>query len=120
MTDTAFDWMAAANKKAKGKRPEYFDDPEDERMLSILMAVVGEVSVMRQRLDTVERLLESKGSISREDIESYVPDKEAAYERGAMTREYIYRVMRGPHQMVEELEQAEPPVEEVSRQLKEI
>lgn len=120
MTDTAFDWMAAANKKAKGKRPEYFDDPEDERMLSILMAVVGEVSVMRQRLDTVERLLESKGSINRADIENFVPDKDAAYERGAMTREYIYRVMRGPHQMVEELEQAEPPVEEVSRQLREI
>lgn len=120
MTDQAFDWMAAANKKAKGKRPEYFDDPEDERMLSILMAVVGEVSVLRERLDTVERLLESKGSITRADIDSYEPDRDAAYERGAMTREYIYRVMRGPQQMVEELEQAEPPVEEVSKELKEI
>lgn len=120
MTEHAFDWMAAANKKAKGKRPEYFDDPEDERMLSILMAVVGEVSVLRERMDTVERLLESKGSITRADIDSYEPDREAAYERGAMIREYIYRVMRGPHQMVQELEQVEPPVEEVSRELKEI
>ncbi len=120
MTDTPFDWMAAANKKAKGKRPEYFDDPEDERMLSILMAVVGEVSVLRERMDTVERLLDAKGTINRADIESYTPDKQAAYERGAMIREYIYRVMRGPHQMVQELEQSEPPVEEVSRELKEI
>ena len=120
MTETAFDWMAAANKKAKGKRPEYFDDPEDERILSILMAVVGEVSVLRERMDTVERLLETKGTITREDIESYVPDKDAAYERGAMIREYIYRVMRGPQQMVEELQEAEPPLEEVSKELKEI
>ena len=120
MTDAAFDWMAAANKKAKGKRPEYFDDPEDERILSILMAVVGEVSVLRERMDTVERLLETKGTISREDIENYVPDKDAAYERGVMIREYIYRVMRGPQQMVEELKEAEPPLEEVSKELKEI
>ena len=120
MSDAIFDWMAAANKKAKGKRPEYFADPESERMLSILMAVVGEVSVLRERMDTVERLLEAKGSISRDDIESYVPDKQAAYERGAMTREYIYRVMRGPHQMVEELKHADAPVEEVSRELREI
>ncbi|MFK7841220.1 MAG: hypothetical protein AB8B54_03055 [Sphingorhabdus sp.] len=120
MNDAAFDWMAAANKKAKGKRPEYFDDPQDERMLSILMAVVGEVSVLRERMDTVERLLDTKGTISRNDIEGYVPDKQAAYERGVMIREYIYRVMRGPQQMVEELKQAEPPVEDVSRELKEI
>ena len=120
MSDAAFDWMAAANKKAKGKRPEYFANPEDDRMLSILMAVVGEVSVLRERMDTVERLLETKGTISRDDIESYVPDKQAAYERGAMIREYIYRVMRGPHQMVDELRQAEPPVEDVSRELREI
>ncbi|MEP3226220.1 MAG: hypothetical protein ABJO01_09600 [Parasphingorhabdus sp.] len=120
MTEDPFDWMASANRKAKGKRPEYFDDPEDERMLSILMAVVGEVSVLRQRVDTVERLLEAKGTISRADIEAYEPDSEAAYERGAMIREYIYRVMRGPHQMVQELEQFEPPVEDVSRELKDI
>lgn len=120
MTDTDFDWMAAANKKAKGKRPEYFDDPEDERMLSILMAVVGEVSVLRERMDTVERLLETKGTITRDDIESYVPDKEAAYERGVMIREYIYRVMRGPHQMVEEMQKPDRPVEEISDELKEV
>lgn len=120
MNDQPFDWMAAANKKAKGKRPEYFGDPEDDRMLSILMAVVGEVSVLRERLDTVERLLETKGTITKDDIESYTPDKQAAYERGAMIREYIYRVMRGPQQMAQELAQVERPVEEVSRELKEI
>lgn len=120
MSDAAFDWMAAANKKAKGKRPEYFDAPQDERILSILMAVVGEVSVLRERVDTVERLLDSKGTISRADIESYVPDKDAAYERGEMIREYIYRVMRGPHQMVDELKQADAPVEDVSRELRDI
>lgn len=114
------DWMALANKKAKGKRPEFFEAPENDRFFSILLALVGEVSVMRQRLDTVERLLETKGSISRADIEAYTPDQTAALERGVLIREYIYRVMRGPQQAVEALREAEPSVEEVSRTLREI
>jgi hypothetical protein len=114
------DWMSLANKKAKGKRPEYFDAPEDDRFFSILLALVGEVSVMRQRLDTIERLLETKGSISRSDIEAYSPDEQAALERGVLIRDYIYRVMRGPQQAVEALREAEPSVEEVSRNLKDM
>ncbi len=120
LEEQPLDWMAAANKKAKGKRPQYFEDVQDDRILSILMSVVGEVSVLRERLDTVERLLQAKGTINRDDIETYVPDKQAAYERGVQIREYIFRVMRGPHQMAQELEQAEPPIEEVSKELKEI
>jgi hypothetical protein len=119
MTDK-LDWMALANAKAKGKRPQFFDEPEDDRMFSILMALVGEVSVMRQRLDTIERLLEKKDCISRADIETYAPTREEGYERGEMIREYIFRVMRGPMQALEELREVEPPIEQVSRELRDM
>ena len=112
------DWMTRANLKAKGKRPDFLGDPEEEKMLSMLMAVIGEVSVLRERLDTVERLLEAKGTISRADIEAYEPDREAGQERGELIREYIARVMRGPHQALQALEESEPAVEEVSRELR--
>jgi hypothetical protein len=112
------DWIARAGAKAKGKRPQYFDDPALDRMLSILMAVAGEVSVLRERLDTVERLLDANGTISRADIEAYEPDREAAYERGLATKEYIARVMRGVQQDMEAMAAAEPPVEQVSRELR--
>jgi hypothetical protein len=118
MSDEGFDWMLRANAKAKGKRPQYFDDPAMDRTLSILMALVGEVSVLRERLDTVERLLETKGTVSRADIEAYTPDREAGYERGAATREFITRVMRGVQQDMEALKENEPPLEEVSRALR--
>ncbi|HEV2569448.1 hypothetical protein [Sphingomonas sp.] len=117
MTDD-IDWIARAGAKAKGKRPQYFDDPAMDRTLSILLAIVGELSVLRERLDTVERLLEAKGSISRADIEAYEPDREAAYQRGLATKEYIARVMRGVQQDMEAMAQAEPPVEQLSRQLR--
>lgn len=113
-----FDWVLRANAKAKGKRPAYFDDPAIDRILSILMSVASEVSVLRERLDTIERLLEQKGSISRADIESFEPDREAAFERGAATRAYIARIMRGVQQDLEALQADEPPVEEISRALR--
>lgn len=104
------DWIARAGAKPKGRRPEFFEDPAIDRLLSLTMAVVGEVSVLRERLDTVERLLDAKGTISRADIEAYAPDSAAGVERGEMTRAYIARVMRGFQQEVEALENPDPPI----------
>ncbi|WP_298675210.1 hypothetical protein [uncultured Sphingomonas sp.] len=117
MSDEPIDWMLRANAKAKGLRPQYFDDPALDTMLSMVMALVGEVSVVRERLDTVERLLDAKGTISRADIESYAPDRDAAFERGSLTREYVARIMRGMQQNIETMQADEPSVEDVRQSL---
>jgi hypothetical protein len=117
MTDE-IDWIARSGAKAKGKRPVYFEDPAIDRTLSIVMALVGEVSVMRERMDTIERLLDTKGVISRADIESYVPDRAAGKERGLITKEYISRIMRGVQQDMEAMAENEPSVEELSQTLR--
>lgn len=114
------DYIARAGAKAKGKRPAYFEDPAIDRTLSIVMAIAGEVSVLRERLDTVERLLDVKGTISRADIETYVPDRLSGAERALLTKEYIARIMRGVQQDMEALAEIGPSVEELSRELKEI
>ena len=115
------DWIARAGKKAKGKRPAYFEDPATDRMLSMLMALVGEVSVLRERLDTVERLLEAKGSLTRADIETYNPDLAAGKERNLFIKAYIARIMRGVQQDMEALaELDEPSVEELSKTLRDM
>ena len=114
------DWVARSGLKAKGKRPSYFEDPAIDRTLSIVMALVGEVSVLRERMDTVERLLDAKGTISRADIEAYEPDRAAGHERGHQTREFIHRVRRGVQQDLQALEEIDTPsVEEWSADLKE-
>lgn len=110
--DAPLDWIARAGKRAKGKRPEYFDDPAIDRLLSLATALASEVSVLRERLDTVERLLEAGGSLERRAIEEYVPDTAAGYERGLATKAYIARIMRGYQQEVEALEAADPPVQD--------
>ena len=120
MTDD-IDWIARSGAKAKGKRPAYFEDPAIDRTLSIVMALVGEVSVMRERMDTIERLLDANGTISRLDIEAYTPDRSAGKERGLITKEYIARIMRGVQQDMEALaELGEPTVEELSKTLRDM
>lgn len=115
------DWIARAGTKAKGKRPAYFEDPAIDRTLSIVMALVGEVSVLRERFDTVERLLDAKGAISRADIDAYAPDRQAGQERALLTKDYIARVMRGVQQDMEALaEIGGPSVEELSKTLRDM
>lgn len=81
-------------RTAKGQRPTFFDDPQIDRLLAIIMALAGEVSVLRERLDTVERLVEAKGLMSRHDIETYQADDAAAAERERWRAEYLERVLR--------------------------
>ncbi|NQV21624.1 MAG: hypothetical protein HQ511_09430 [Rhodospirillales bacterium] len=58
-------------KKAKGARPYFFDDPAIDKAIALVMGLAGEVSVMHDRLDTIERLLEKNSTLSRNDIEGF-------------------------------------------------
>ena len=104
------DWIARAGARAKGERPEFFDDPALDRLYSVVLALVAEVSVLRERQDTVERMLEAQGVLRREDIEGYEPDRGAGEERGEATRAYVARVMRGFQQAMEAIEANDPPL----------
>lgn len=97
------DPVKLANAKAKGKRPYYFDDAAVERVLSVTMAVAGELAVMRERIDTIERLLAKNSVISRDDIENFTPDDRDAAERGQWHKEYIARILRIVEQEIEGL-----------------
>jgi hypothetical protein len=102
-----FDWIALTGAKPKGKRPYFFEDPAVERVLAILMAVTQELAVTRERLDTVERLLEKSGHLDRAQIEAYAPEPEAATARAHATRAYIARVMRIVQQEMEAINKPE-------------
>jgi hypothetical protein len=87
------DALAEAGTKPAGKRP-YFLDEEVEAVLAITMAVAQELAVSRQRVDTLERLLEEKGVLSRSEVESFAPDPAASVERALSNQEYIARILR--------------------------
>ncbi|AMS32141.1 hypothetical protein AEM42_06565 [Betaproteobacteria bacterium UKL13-2] len=106
-----FDWIPLTGAKPSGKRPYFFDDPAVERVLAITMAVAQEVAVIRERLDTVERLLEKNGSITRADIDTYAPDPASATERAEWQRMYIARVLRIVQQEIEAMSKPENNVD---------
>lgn len=87
------DALAGAGAKPAGKRP-YFLDREVERVLAITMAIAQELAVTRQRADTLERLLRSKGVLAEGEIDGYAPSAEAATERALWTQEYLARILR--------------------------
>lgn len=87
------DAIAEAGAKPAGKRP-FFLDAEIESILAITMAVAQELAVTRQRADTLERLLEAKGVLTRAEIESFRPDADAATTRALANQEYIARILR--------------------------
>lgn len=87
------DALAQAGAKPAGKRP-YFMTPDVERVLAITMAVVQELAVTHQRVDTLERLLSSKGLLAAGEIDTFTPDPQAATERALWVQEYISRILR--------------------------
>ena len=97
------DPVAMANRRALGKRPFFLDDPAVERVLSIAMGIAGELSVARERIDTLERLLVAKGVLQADEIDAYVPDAAAQAARHEWGRAYIARILRIVDQDVQAL-----------------
>ena len=97
------DALARSSAKPAGKRP-YFLAPEVERVLAITMATVQELAVARERIDTLERLLEAKGVIGRAEIEHFAPTPDQAAERGLWMQEYLTRILRIVQQEAEAVE----------------
>jgi hypothetical protein len=97
------------SRKAKGRRPVYFENPECDKLLAIAMALAGELAVVRERLDTVERLLAERGVVTAAQIEGYRPDERATDERERWREEYLERVLRIVHHELESIERGEAP-----------
>lgn len=113
--DNTIDHIGIAGNKPKGQRPYFFDDPAVERVLNITMAVSMELAVARERIDTLERLLEAKGIVSREEISNYTPtNKQIETERQQWHSEYISRILRIIQQSQEEMQNPDKTLHEIA------
>ena len=95
-------------RKAKGKRPFYFSDSDIDKLLTMVMVMVmalaGELSVTRDRLDTVERIAASKNLFSEEDIETFELDSDALEARAARHQTLFREITRVISSEIEELD----------------
>ena len=94
-------------RKAKGKRPYYFSNPDVDKLLSMIMALTGELAIARDRIDTLERVAATKGLFSSDDVENFDLDADALQARADRHRQLLREVNRIIVGELEDLEGAE-------------
>lgn len=63
------------------ERPRQLDKLDPEQLVSVVLHLGMELSVLQERLATHEALLEQAGVVSRDAIERFQPDDDDASER---------------------------------------
>lgn len=81
-------------KKAKGSRPYFFEDPAVDKLMAMMMGLVGEVSVLSDRVDTLQRLLIDKDILQPGQLDAYRPDAAVREERDSRREALLASVLR--------------------------
>lgn len=81
-------------RTAKGKKPAYFADPATDKLLQMVVTLAGELSVVKDRLDLVERLATAAGAFDRAHLETLELSETDQAERDANRADFVARVLR--------------------------
>lgn len=77
--------------RSRGSQPTLFDDAATDALAGMVLALLGEVVVLKDRLDANERLLATAGLHGPETVDGFAPDEatrghRAAYRQGIYDR----------------------------------
>ncbi|WP_339689794.1 hypothetical protein [uncultured Parasphingorhabdus sp.] len=79
--------------RSKGSQPVLFEDERQDALASMVMSLLGEVMVLKDRLDANERMLEAVGMHGPDDVDRFVPDADVSQHRGAYRQAIYDRVL---------------------------
>lgn len=68
-------------RSAQGKRPHFYETPALDHMMSMIMVLAGEVSVLADHIDSIERVATASGLDLRTGIATLTLDQAALEER---------------------------------------
>ena len=88
----------------------FFPDPSVDRLLGVVMELASELYVLRDRLRTLELLLEQNGVLTAADLASFTPSTEERAARLADRDALIARILAP---MTYAAESQAPPFEPV-------
>lgn len=75
-------------------REEFPIDPRYERLVAMIVGLASQVSVLSERLITLEKVVERKGVLTREDLENHSPTEEELAKRTRFRTHLIETVFR--------------------------
>ena len=76
-----------------GARPGFHAEPAIDRLIAMVLALTREVSVLRDRVDTLEILGQQAGWLAADAVETYVPPFTVRQRREASREAMIGRVL---------------------------
>ena len=79
-------------RDAKGKRPEFYPIAGLDHVMSMIMVLAEELSVLRDRLDSAERVAKAHGIDLSAGIEKLELDQEALEAREARRQDFLARL----------------------------
>jgi hypothetical protein len=105
---------------ARGAQPVFFDHPALEAMHGMLVVLLEELCVLRDRLDTCEQLGARGIAVTPAAIDAYTPDEVTEQAREARRQATIRRVLRPVQQLqAAAVSRAQSQYEVVARDLAE-
>lgn len=90
-----------------GARPGFHTEPAIDRLIAMVLALTREVSVLRDRVDTLELLGEQAGWLPADAVETYVPPFPVRQRREASRGAMIGRVLAIMAEEIADLEGGE-------------
>jgi hypothetical protein len=81
-------------RNSRGGRTTLPVDGDYARLIAMVTALTAELSVVRERLDTYERLAERAGVFTKADVEQFEPDTAALSERANLRSHLLETVFR--------------------------
>ena len=81
-------------EETSGERPFFFDNPDTDRLIAMILGLSGELATVYERLDNLEQILMSKKVLSDDELESYLPDQKTAERRLDWNTMLVERVLR--------------------------
>lgn len=79
-------------RHARGKRPDFYETPGLDHVMSMIMVLAGEVATMRDRLDSAERVAKASGLDLAAGIEALELDQAALEEREERRQDFLRRL----------------------------
>lgn len=80
--------------RAHGHRPSFFPDPASDRLMDMVVRLTGEISVLYDRVDTLETLLSRSGVLSAAEMAELDLDEQTVARREPLRAELVGRIFR--------------------------
>jgi hypothetical protein len=90
-------------------RPAFHEDPAIDRLIAMNLALTREVSVLKDRLTTLEKLGEQAGWLAADAIDTYTPAQPEREQREQAREALVARVLAILSQEIDELETSATP-----------